>query len=151
VSVERVLLAYRQAAQADQGSKAVVEAWIDFARKAGRLDEADAGFQQLLLRDRENAAPFVRYGDFLATERKDDLGAIAQYAQALIWQPSLDEARAKIADIYLSQAASHFDRREYATALARLQDAKKYVGAQGSPQAERLRQLQADIAQIRGR
>ena len=151
VSVERVLQAYRRAAQADRTGKPVVEAWIDFARKAGRLDEADAGFQQLLLRDKENAAPFVRYGDFLAAERNDELGAIAQYSQALIWQPALAEARARIADIYLKQAAAHYERREYATAQARLGDAKRYVRAGEGPQAERLRQLQAQLAQIRGR
>jgi len=151
VSVERVLQAYRRAAQADRTGKPVVEAWIDFARKAGRLDEADTGFQQLLLRDKENAAPFVRYGDFLAVERKDELGAITQYSQALIWQPTLAEARAKIADIYLKQAAGHFALKEYATAQARLSDAKRYVGAGESPQAQQLRQLQAQLAQIRGR
>jgi tetratricopeptide (TPR) repeat protein len=151
LSVERVLQAYRRAAQADRNAKPVVEAWIDFARKAGRLDEAEAGFQQLLLRDKENAAPFMRYGDFLAAERKDHQGAIAQYSQALIWQPSLDEARAKIADIYLEQAAGHYDRKEYATAQARLADARRYVGSGDTPQAARLRQLQAQLAQIRGR
>ena len=93
----------------------------------------------------------MRYGDFLAVERKDELGAITQYSQALIWQPTLAEARAKIADIYLKQAAGHFALKEYATAQARLSDAKRYVGAGESPQAQQLRQLQAQLAQIRGR
>ena len=149
--VERVLQAYRRGAQADPLSKSVVEAWIAFATKAGRLKEADAAFQQLLLRDKENAAPFLRYGDFLRADLKDDPGAINAYSRALIWQPNLEEARAKIADIYLAQSAAHFDRKEYATAQARLTDARRYVGAVDSRQARRLRQLQAQLAQIRGR
>ncbi len=149
--VERVLLAYRRGAQADPTSKSIVEAWIDFARKAGRLDEANAGFQQLLLRDKENAAPFLRYGDFLLADRKDELGAIDAYAQALIWQPSLEEARGKIADIYLAQAASHFERKEYASAEARLKDAGRYVGGTESTQRTKLRQLQSQLALVRGR
>jgi tetratricopeptide (TPR) repeat protein len=150
-AVERVLQAYRRAAQADSTSKSVVESWIDFARKAGRHEEADAAFQQLLLRDKENAAPFLRYGDFLLADRKDAQGAINAYSRALIWQPNLEEARARIADIYLTQSADHFARREYASAAARLADARRYVGAGESPQAARLRQIQAQISQIRGR
>jgi tetratricopeptide (TPR) repeat protein len=149
--VERVLLAYRRGAQADPTSKSVVEGWIDFARKAGRIEEANEGFQQLLLRDKENAAPFLRYGDFLLADRKDELGAIGAYAQALIWQPSLDEARVKIADIYLAQAAAHFERKEYASAEARLKDAGRYVGGAESSQRTRLRQLQSQLALVRGR
>jgi tetratricopeptide (TPR) repeat protein len=151
LSVERVLQAYRRAAQADRTGKPVVEAWIDFARKAERLDEADAAFRQLLLRDKERAEPFLRYGDFLSVERKDDPGAIAQYAQALIWDPNLEEARAKIAEIYLAQAAAHFEQKEYASAQARLADAKKYVGSSDTPQAARWRELRARLLQIRGR
>lgn len=149
--VERVLLAYRRGAQADPTSKSVVEAWIDFARKAGRPEEANAGFKQLLLRDKESAAPFVRYGDFLLADRKDALGAITAYEQALIWQPNLEEARIKIADIYLGQAGAHFERKEYASAQARLKDAGRYVGGAESPQATRLRLLQAQLTQVRGR
>jgi tetratricopeptide (TPR) repeat protein len=149
--VERVLQAYRRAAQADPASKSVVEAWIDFATRAGRVDEADAAFQQLLLRDKENAAPLLRYGDFLLAYRKDDLGAISAYSRALIWQPNLEEGRLKIADIYLAKAAAHFDQKEYASAEARITDARRYLGPGESPQASRLRQLQAKLAQIRSR
>jgi len=148
--VERVLLAYRRAAQADPASRSVVEAWIDFATRAGRLEETDAAFQQLLLRDKENAAPFVRYGDFLVS-RKDELGAINAYSRALIWQPGLEEARAKIADIYLAQSEAHFGKKEYASAQARLRDAGRYVGPAASPQSGRLRRMQSRLAQIRGR
>jgi len=149
--VDRVLQAYRRGAQADPVSKSIVEAWIDFARKAGRLEEADAGFKQLLLRDKENAAPLVRYGDFLAEDLKDEMGAINAYSQALIWQPKLEEAQAKIADIYLAQSAAHFARKEYATAQARLADARRYVSSPASPQGARMRDLQAQLGQIRSR
>ncbi len=151
LGIDRVLQAYRRGAQADPVSRSIVEAWIDFARKAGRLEEADAGFKQLLLRDKENAAPFVRYGDFLVEDRKDEAGAINAYSQALIWQPKLEDARAKIADIYLAQSAAHFDRKEYATAAARLADARRYVSSAATPQGVRLLQLQTQLGQIRSR
>jgi hypothetical protein len=148
--VERVLQAYRRAAQADPASKPAVEAWIDFATRAERPEEADAAFQQLLLRDKENAAPFVRYGDFLLS-RRDELGAINAYSRALIWQPGLEVARAKIADIYLAQSEAHFDKKQFASAQARLRDAGRYVGPAESAQAARQRRIQAQLAQIRGR
>jgi hypothetical protein len=93
----------------------------------------------------------MRYGDFLASEKKDGAGAIAQYSQALIWQPSLMEAKSRIAEIYLAQAAAHYDQKEYASAQARLADAKRYVSSPDTPEGARLRQLQAQLAQIRGR
>lgn len=147
---ERVIQAYRRAAQADRSSIPVVEGWIEFARKVGKLEEADSAFQELLRRDKENAAPFVRYGDFLAEEKKDGMGAIAQYAQALIWRPSDTEARGKIADIYLAQVQKHFDQKEYATAQARLTDAKRYVDP-GTPQRQRYDDLVARIGALRSR
>jgi hypothetical protein len=147
---DRVIQAYRRAAQADRTSIPVVDGWIEFSRKAGRLEEADAGFQELLRRDKENAAPFVRYGDFLADEKKDGMGAIAQYSQALIWRPSDTEARGKIADIYLAQAQGHYDHKEYATADARLADAKRYVEP-GTPQRQRYDELASRIAALRSR
>jgi hypothetical protein len=147
---ERVIQAYRRAAQADRSSIPIAEGWIEFARKAGRLEEADAAFQELLRRDKENAAPFVRYGDFLAEEKKDGMGAIAQYSQALIWRPSDTESRGKIADIYLAQAQGHYDHKEYATAQARLTDAKRYVDP-GTPQRQRYDDLAARIGALRSR
>jgi hypothetical protein len=147
---ERVIQAYRRAAQADTTSIPIVDGWIDFTRKAGRLEEADAAFQELLRRDKENAAPFVRYGDFLAVEKKDGVAAIAQYAQALIWRPSDTEARAKIADIYLAEAQSHYDHKEYATAEARLADAKRYVDP-GTPQRQSYDAQTARLAALRSR
>jgi tetratricopeptide (TPR) repeat protein len=147
---DQVIQSYRRAAQADRTSTTIVDAWIDFARKTGRLDEANAGFQELLRRDKEKAAPFVRYGDFLLGDRKDALGAIAQYSQALIWQPNDPEPKTKIAQIYLAQAQAHYDGKEYATALARLQDARRYLDP-ASPLKARYDQLAAQLAAIRNR
>jgi len=147
---DQVIQAYRKAAQADRATTTAVDSWIEFARKVKRLDEANAAFQELLRRDKEKAAPFVRYGDFLLADRKDPLGAIAQYSQALIWQPNDPECRGKIAAIYLSQAQAHFDGKEYATALARLEDAKRYLDP-GSPLRPRYDQQAAQLAAIRNR
>jgi hypothetical protein len=150
-SPDRVVREYRMAAQADPGNKAVVDEWILFAIDVGRVEEADAAFQELLKREREKPEPFVRYGDFLLGTRKDAQGAIAQYAQALMWRPDDPPTRVKIADIYLGQASDHLARKEWASAEARLRDAQKYVSAKDSPQAAKIQDLQSQIAQIRGR
>jgi pentatricopeptide repeat protein len=148
LSVDRVIREYRLAAQADPTSKQAVEDLITFCGRAGRPDEADAAFQELLKRDRERSEPFVRYGDFLR-DRKNVDGAIAQYSQALIWKPDDDATRSKIADIYIGIAAGHFAQKEYATAQARLRDAQKWVTDKSSPQAQRIADLQGQLAQIR--
>jgi hypothetical protein len=150
-SVERVVREYRLAAQGDPRAKAPVEALIRFAESVERPEEANLAFQELLRRDKERAEPFVRYGDFLLRERKDGMGAIAQYAQALIWRPEDDATRAKIADIYISMAAEHLGQREYATAEARLKEAQKYVTDKNSAQALKIQEQLSQLAQIRGR
>lgn len=150
-SPERVVREYRMAAQADPGNKTVVDAWIVFAIGVGRVEEADAAYQELLKREKEKPEPFVRYGDFLLSSRKDAQGAIAQYAQALMWRPDDPPTRVKIADIYLGQASDHMAHKEWASAEARLRDAQKYVVAKDSPEAAKIRDLQSQIAQIRGR
>jgi tetratricopeptide (TPR) repeat protein len=150
-SPERVVREYRMAAQADPGNKAVVDAWIVFAIGVGRVEEADAAFQELLKREKEKPEPFVRYGDFLLSSRKDAQGAIGQYAQALMWRPDDPPTRVKIADIYLGQASDHMTHKEWASAEARLRDAQKYVSAKDSPQAAKIQDMQSQIAQIRGR
>ncbi len=150
-SPERVVREFQRAAQADPAGKAAVEALIAFATRAGRLGDAEAGFQELLKREREKPEPFVLYGDFLREQRQDADGAIAQYRQALIWRPDDDTTRGKIADIYIGMARTHVDAREYATADARLREAEKYITDKSSPQAQRLQEQQAFLAQIRGR
>jgi tetratricopeptide (TPR) repeat protein len=150
-SPERVVREFQRAAQGDPASKAPVEALIDFATRAGRLADADSGYQELLKRVRERPEPFVAYGDFLRDKKQDTDGAIAQYRQALIWRPDDDATRGKIADIYIAQARAHVDAREYATADARLREAEKYVTDKTSPQGQRLLEQQTFLAQIRGR
>ncbi len=146
----RVLREYRLAAQADPATK-VVEAWVLFATSVGGLDDAEAALQELVKRVKERPEPFVRYGDFLLASKKDPEGAIAQYRQALIWKADDDAVKAKVADIYLGMAADHLTRREYASAEARIREAQKYVSNRTSPQGLKLQEMQAEVAQIRGR
>jgi len=150
-SAERVVRELKASAQADLASKVAVEALIAFATRAGRVDDADAGYQELLKRERERPEPFVRYGDFMLADKKDAEGAIAQYRQALIWRPDDDATKAKVADIYITMARQHIDNREYATAEARMREAEKYLTPNTAAQAQRLQEQQAFLAQIRGR
>jgi len=123
------------------------------AQREGSVDDRGnlAGFQELLKREREKPEPFVLYGDFLREQKQDANGAILQYRQALIWRPDDEATRGKIADIYIGMARAHVDAREYATADARLREAEKYITDKASPQALRLQEQQAFLAQIRGR
>jgi len=150
-SPERVVREYHMAAQADPTSVPAVDAWVTFAVSVGRLEDADAGLQELLKRQKERPEPFVRYGDFLLGARKDPNGAIAQYSQALIWKPDDDAVKAKIADIYLGMAADHLAQQQWASAEARLRDAQKYVSNRNAAQVAKLQELQGQVAVIRGR
>jgi hypothetical protein len=116
--VDRVIREYRLAAQTDPTSTAAVEALIQFSQRAGRLEDADAGFQELLKRAKETPEPHMRYGDFLASEKKDPMAAIAQYQQALIWRPDDEGAKGRIADIYINLGIEHLSRDEWASAEA---------------------------------
>ena len=87
---------YQVAMQADPTSPdAGDESDPRSARRVGRLDAAEAGFQEMIRRkkEKETAEPLARYGDFLAEDKKDPLAAIEQYRQALIWVPDDDAAR----------------------------------------------------------
>jgi hypothetical protein len=150
-SPERVLREYRLAAQAGGADKAAVDSWVLFATSVGRVEDADAAFQELLKREREKPEPFVRYGDFLLVSKKDAMGAIAQYSQALMWKADDEAVKAKIAEIYLGIAADHLAQKQYATGEARLKDAQKYIGNKASAQGMRLQELQQQVAQVRGR
>jgi hypothetical protein len=150
-SPERVLREYRLAAQAGTSDKAAVDSWVLFATSVGQVEDADAAFQELLKREKEKAEPFVRYGDFLLVSKKDAMGAIAQYSQALMWKPDDEAVKAKIAEIYLGIAADHLAHQQYASGEARLKDAQKYIGDRASAQGMRLQDLQQQVAQIRGR
>ncbi len=149
--VDRVVREYRLAAQADPTAKGPVEGLIRFAESVDRLDDANLAFQELLRRDKEKAEPFIHYGDFLLQKKKDGMGAIAQYSQALMWRADDDATRAKVADIYLGMAAEHFAQHEWASAEARLKDAQKYVTDKSSPQGLKIQDLLAQLAQMRGR
>jgi hypothetical protein len=150
-SPARVLREYRLAAQAGTADKAAMDSWVLFATSVGQVEDADAAFQELLKREKEKPEPFVRYGDFLLVSKKDPLGAIAQYAQALMWKPDDEAVKAKVAEIYLGIAADHLAHQQYATGEARLKDAQKYIGNKASAQGMRLQELQQQVAQIRGR
>src|SRR5262249_29148940 len=124
-SVDRVIRAYPFAMQGDSTSPAPVEELIRCGRRGGRLDEAQAGSKEMVRRkkEKETAEPLARYGDFLADEKKDPLGAIEQYRQVLIWTPDDDRVRNKVASIYLKMAADAFAQQQYAVADDHLQNA----------------------------
>jgi hypothetical protein len=148
-SVDRVVQAYRQAIQADAASSLAVDGLIAFAVRAGRLEEADSAFQELVRRKKEDPEPLIRFGDFLAESRKEPQRAITQYAQALIWRPEDEATKAKIANIYLEMARAHLAQNEYASAEARLQDAQRYVADKSSPEGLKIQDIRAELGQIR--
>jgi tetratricopeptide (TPR) repeat protein len=150
-TVDRVVRSFGEAIQADPAGTAAIEAMIAFATQAGRRAEADAGYQELVRRRREDPDLLVRYGDFLAGSGGDSERALAQYAQALIWRPDDTATRLKMADIHLTAAASLLAQRQYATAEARLADARRFAVDAASPQAARLRELEGRLREIRGR
>jgi tetratricopeptide (TPR) repeat protein len=149
--VERVLKSYGDALQADPTGTSVAESLIDFATRAGRPGEADAAFQELIRRRREDPAVLVRYGDFLAGPAGKPEAALAQYAQALIWRADDSATKLKMADIHLAAAAVHLRDLEYVTAEARLKQARRYTVDPASPQAARLAELEARLRDVRGR
>ncbi len=151
VSASRVLEAYGAAVQADPADTASVEALIRFAVRVGRPREAEAGFQELVRRDRENPDVLVRFGDFLTGPGQDPEAALGVYAQALIWRTDDTETRLKMADVHLEAARGHVDRREFVAAEARLREARKFVVDPDSPQARTLREIENALADASGR
>jgi tetratricopeptide (TPR) repeat protein len=137
--------------QADPSGIEAPERLVRFATAAGRLAEADAAYQELLKRRREDPDLLVRYGDFIAGPRGNPDGALAQYAQALMWRPDDAATRLKMADIYLQAAAAHLGKREYAAAEQRIRDAKQLNFDAGSPQGALMRDLEQQLRDIRGR
>jgi tetratricopeptide (TPR) repeat protein len=149
--VERVLQSYATALQSDLGGTQAGEELIAFAIRVGRPGEADAAFQELVRRRREDPALLVRYGDFLAGAGGKPEAALAQYAQALIWKPDDTKTKLKMADIYLAAAAQHLRDLQYVAAEARLKDARRYAVDPASPQAARLAELEGRLRDVRGR
>jgi len=151
-SPERVARAYQAAVQYDKSSRAPIDALMKFAREMKRPDDADIAYRELLLREKESAAPHIAYGDFLAREKKDPLHAIEQYQLALVWTPQdavPNVPKERIGTVYLDWAEDHFTKGEWANAAARLKDSQKWVSDPASPAGQRLRALQTKLAEIR--
>jgi tetratricopeptide (TPR) repeat protein len=151
VTADRVLAAYGAAMQADPADKTSVEALIQFAIRVERPNEAEASFQELVKRDRENPDVLVRFGDYLVGPGADPEAALSQYAQAVIWRPDDAETHLKMADIHIAAARGHVERREFVAAERRLREARKNVVDKGSPQAAELRRVEQDLADVSGR
>jgi tetratricopeptide (TPR) repeat protein len=150
-TVERVLHSFGEAIQADPGGTAAVEALIAFATRAGRVADADGGYQELVRRRREDPDVLVRYGDFLAGPGGDAERALAPYAQALIWRSDDAATRLKMADIHLAAASSLLAERQYFAAEARLREARRFVRDPASRQGVRLQELEGRVREVRGR
>jgi hypothetical protein len=149
--VDTVLTHLTAAVQADTVGTSALEMLVQFAVRAGRLPEADGAYQELLRRRREDPDLLVRYGDFLAGTRQDARSALPQYAQALMWRPDDAATRRKVAEIHLQAAGELLRKHEYASAEARLADARRAGADPASPQAARLRELEQVLRDIRGR
>lgn len=148
-SVDRVLRELEGAARDEKQGSSAVEVLIEFASRVGRVEAAEAGFQELLRRMREKTEPMVRYGDFLLNVKRDPRAAIDQYRQALIWKPDQDAVRSKIADIYLAQAAGYLTAQQWASADGQLHEAGKYITDKSSPQAATLESYREKLLGIR--
>jgi hypothetical protein len=151
MSVDRVVRAYELAMQADPAESTTVDELIRFGRRVGRLDAAESGFKEMVHRkkEKETAPPLTRYGDFLAEDKKDPLGAIEQYREALIWVPDDDATRSKVAAIYLKMAAEAYGKQQYSVADDQLKDASKYITDRSSPQAQQLEDYRSKLRSIR--
>ena len=149
--VDRVLSSYGNAMQSDLAGTQAAEGLIAFATRVGRTSEADAAFQELVRRRREDQALLVRYGDFLAGPAGKPEAALAQYAQALIWKPDDTATKLKMAEIHLAAAAAYLRELQYVQAEARLKYARRYAVDPASPQAKRLAELEGRVREIRGR
>jgi tetratricopeptide (TPR) repeat protein len=147
-SPERVIREYQAAALADP-ARTPVERLIAFSVAAGRLDAAEAGFQDLLVRLKESAEPHVLYGDFLVEHKKDAEAAIDQYRQALIWNPKDEPTRVKLAEVYLGRAADFYRAQEYMHAANELREAQKYVTDRNSDLGRRVQAMQVKMREIR--
>lgn len=147
-SPERVIRGYQTALQADPG-RAPADRLIAFAVPAGRLDVAEAAHHELLRRVKESAEPYARYGDFLATQRKDLDGAIDQYRQALIWKADDEDTRRKLADIHLERGIEYYGRQEFSRAAVEFKESAKYVTDRDSKQGRRLQTYLTRMKEIR--
>ena len=150
-SVERIVRAYEAAIENDPSSRAPVEALIAFAVQVKHLEAAEGALQELVKRVKESPEPFLRYGDFMLTVKKDPEGAIEQYRQALIWKPDDEATRAKVAGIYIDMGSEAYGKRQYAIAQSNFTEAAKYVSDKGSPQGLKVQDYVGRLREIRGR
>ncbi|MBI3932377.1 MAG: hypothetical protein HY317_03100 [Acidobacteria bacterium] len=148
-SVERVLKHYQIAVQGDPRTQAPVDALLRFAQRVGRLVEAEGALQEMTRREPERPEPFIRYGDFLANEKKDPQAAVEQYKQALVWRAEDDTTRSKIAEIYITQGVEHWKIQQYATAQARFLEAQKWITDKNSPQGLKLQDYVLRLRELR--
>jgi Tfp pilus assembly protein PilF len=147
---DRVIRAYQMAVRNDTESSKAVEGMISFATRVARLDAAEDGYRELVRREKEKPAePLVRYGDFLARDKKDGAAAVEQYSQALIWRPDDDETRGKIADIYMGWGSENLANGEYAAAEVRFKTAQKYITDRSSPRGLQLQEYLSRIRAVR--
>jgi tetratricopeptide (TPR) repeat protein len=147
-SPERIIKAYRAAAAASAKDTTALEALYTFAIAVERLDDADWARKEVIARDRENPAPLVRYGDFLANVKKMPEEGMAQYRQALLWSPDDKAIKAKIAEIYIAQGLAHYQQTEWASADADYQNALKWADPD---QAQRIQHELDRLSQVRRR
>jgi tetratricopeptide (TPR) repeat protein len=150
-SVERIVREYQAAIEDDPSSRAPVEALINFAVEAKQLDAAEAGLQELVKRVKESPEPFLRYGDFMISVKKDPDGAIEQYRQALIWKSDDEATRAKVAGIYIDMGSEAYAKRQYAIAQSNFTEAAKYITDKGSPEGRKVQDYLGRLHEIRGR
>jgi Tfp pilus assembly protein PilF len=140
-----VARAYRAAVQALTTDAAAREAFYRFAVRTEQLEDADWVLQQAIARDKENTEPLIRYGDFLATIRKQPDQAIAQYRQALLWKPDDVAVKEKIGEIHLSRGQAHLQQTEWALADASYREARKWA----SPGSELSQRIDAEVERLR--
>jgi tetratricopeptide (TPR) repeat protein len=150
-STDRVIREYQIAAQADPAASAAADGLLRFARRVRRFDAAEAAFGEQLKRAKEaqSAEVMIRFGDFLATEKKDLAAAVEQYRQALIWRPEDDGTRAKIADIYISMGTEYYQSRQYAVAEQSFKEAARWVTDRTSTQARAVEDYQRRLKSVR--
>jgi hypothetical protein len=150
VSPARVARAYRAAIEADPAST-LIDALVAFAGKVDDLEAMDWAHQERIRRakEKDTVAPRVLYGDFLLERRRDTMAAAEQYRGALMWDANDATTRGKLADIYLTLAREHYDKREYAGADARLTEAAKYATDPSSPQGAMLDDYRRRLSAIR--
>jgi Tfp pilus assembly protein PilF len=149
VSPDRVVRAYRAAAEDERAPAETADALLRFALRVGRLDAAEAAHRELIRRNKESGEPLARYGDFLLNEKKDREAAIAQYRQALMWSADDTATKEKIADIYIEIATEHFAQEQYAMADAKFKEAEKWISDRGSPQSRKVQEHLKRLREIR--